>query len=147
MKNTIKLSLAFVFTIVLSISSFASVSIDAANAAEKAITQAHKWEKLGSRKVNMRADHDEIPVTVTEGFFTKVKFVVREAPIFIHNVKIVFGNGEEKNIVINRRIAKGTESKVIDLPGNKRIIKKVKMNYKSVPNGNGRATVVLWGKH
>ena len=46
--------------------------------------QAFKWEKLGSRKVNMGADHDEILVTAYEGFFTKIKFKVLDAPFFLH---------------------------------------------------------------
>ncbi len=32
--------------------------------------QDFKWEKLGSRKVNMVADHDEILVNAYKGFFT-----------------------------------------------------------------------------
>ncbi len=111
------------------------------------ITQGQGWERLGMRKVNLKADHDEIPVTISEGLFTKVKFVVRGADIFVHNVKIVFGNGETKNIVINRKVNQGTWSKVIDLPGNRRIIKTVKMNYKTIPNFKGKAVVALWGKH
>ena len=55
-----------------------------------------KWEKLGSRKVNMGADHDEILVTAYEGLFTKIKFKVLDAPILLRNVKIVFGNGESR---------------------------------------------------
>ncbi len=57
-----------------------------------------KWEKLGARKVNMGADHDEILVTAFEGFFTKIKFKVLDAPILLRNVKIVFGNGESKRV-------------------------------------------------
>ena len=47
---------------------------------------------------------------------------------------------------INRKIAAGKESQIIDLPGNKRVIKKIVMNYKSFP-GYGRAVVVVWAKH
>ena len=59
--------------------------------------QTYKWEKLGSRKVNMGADHDEILVTAFEGFFTKIKFKVLDAPILLRSVKIVFGNGESRS--------------------------------------------------
>jgi len=83
-----------------------------------------KWDKIGMRTVNMKADHDVIIVTATEGFFTKLKFKVMKAPLFVKNVRVVFGNGADKNIVFNKRFAAGTETRVIDLPGNKRIIKK-----------------------
>ncbi len=111
------------------------------------IEQAHKWEKLGSRVVNMRGDHDEIMVTALNGVFTKVKFRVNKAPIHVNNIRIVFGNGESKNVKIQRKFAPGTDSRVIDLPGNKRIIKKIVFNYKTVPNHKGKAVVVAWGKH
>lgn len=104
------------------------------------------WEKLGMRVVNMQAEHDEIPVTVAEGFFTKVRLRIMKAPIHLLNINIVFGNGSNKNVVFNKKFAPGTMTRVIDLPGNRRIIKKVKLNYKSVPVGKGRAVVSLWGK-
>ena len=105
------------------------------------------WEKLGTKMVNMQADHDEIIVTVAEGVFTKVRLKIMKAPIHLLNMNIVFGNGTNKNVVFNKKFAAGSMTRIIDLPGNKRIIKKVKLNYKSVPVGKGRAVVSLWGKH
>ena len=107
--------------------------------------QTTQWVKIGKRVVNMKADHDEIPVTANAGVFTKLKFKVNIAPILVKNVRIVFGNGESKNMMLNRKFAPGTESKVIDLPGNRRVINKIVMNYKSFP-GYGKAVVVVWGK-
>ena len=106
-----------------------------------------KWQKLGMRTVDMKADHDVIMVTAHEGFFTKLKFKVLKAPLFVKNVRVIFGNGTDKNIVFNKRFAQGTETRVIDLPGNKRIIKKIKLNYKTPPAGHGKAIVVAWGRH
>ncbi len=109
--------------------------------------QPKDWEKLGSRVVNMQADHDEIPVTIKDGIFTKVRLKIMKAPIHLMNINIVFGNGENKNVVFNKKFAAGSFTRIIDLPGNKRIIKKVKLNYKSVPSGSGRAVISLFGKH
>jgi len=109
--------------------------------------QAFKWEKLGSRKVNMGADHDEILFTAYEGLFTKIKFKVLDAPILLRNVKIVFGNGESRNFKVNKKFTAGMESRVVDLPGNTRIIKKIVMNYTAVANIKGKATFVVWGGH
>ncbi len=139
------LSLTIVFAMVLGLSSFTTEKVNVK--VKSSIMQAHKWERLGMRKVNMGGDHDEILVTAHEGAFTKLKFRVLKAPIHVHSVKIVFGNGEAKKVKIDRKFAAGTESRVIDLPGNKRIIKKIVMNYKTVPTKKGKATVVVWGKH
>ena len=109
--------------------------------------QQHKWENLGSKTVNMKADTDHLLVTAYEGAFTKVKFKVAKAPIHVKSIKIVFANGESQKFIIDKNFPKGTESKVFDLPGNKRIIQKIKFEYKTIDNGNGKAVVTAWGKH
>lgn len=106
-----------------------------------------KWEKLGSKKVNVRGDHDEIIVTAHEGAFTKIKLRVLKSDIHLTNVRIIFGNGADKNVAFNKVIQAGQHTRVIDLPGNKRIIKKINLNYKSLKDGNGRAVVSVWGRH
>lgn len=124
-----------------------SFSLTAKPIVEKEVVQGPKWEKLGSRKVNMGADHDEIIVSAFEGSFTKLKFKVIDAPILVRNVKVVFGNGESKNVKVNRKFPAGAESRVIDLPGNKRVIKKVVMNYTTVAKHKGKAMVIVFGRH
>lgn len=105
------------------------------------------WEKLGLKTVDMKADHDVLVVTFHEGFYSKVKFVIRKAPLHLKNINIVFGNGENKNIAFNKRFDAGSTTRIIDLPGNKRIIKKIKLNYSTIPKGKGKAIFVAWGKH
>ena len=105
-----------------------------------------QWSKLGQRKVSFRVDHDEMMVTAYEGRFRKLKLAVRKAPIFLHNVKVVYGNGESTNIKVGRRLDKGAESRAFDLPGDKRIIRKIVFNYKSVPTFKGRAIVMVYGR-
>lgn len=124
-----------------------SASFASSAARTSKLMQPGEWEKLGSRVVNMQADHDEIMVTLKDGVFTKVRLKIMKAPIHLMNINIVFGNGSNKNVVFNRKFAAGSFTRVIDLPGNKRIIKKVKLNYKSVPVGKGKSVIALFGKH
>ena len=106
------------------------------------------WEVLGKKMVNMGADHDEIVVTAAEGVFTKIKLVIRKAPLHLGNIRVFFKNGESENFTFDKDFAAGASTRILDLPGNKRIIKKVNLNYTTKNNnGNGRAVVVLWGKH
>jgi hypothetical protein len=112
-----------------------------------AFAPSQEWENLGSRIVNMAADHDEIIVTLTDGFYTKLKLKIMKAPIHLLNINIIFGNGDNKNVVFDKLFPAGSETALIDLPGNRRIIKKVNLNYKSVPSQKGRAVITLWGKH
>ena len=117
------------------------------NVEAKALSVPGAWEKLGTKMVDMKADHDVLLVTFHEGFYSKVKFLIRKAPLHLKNVNIIFGNGENKNIVFNKRFNAGTTTRIIDLPGNRRIIKKIKLNYKTIPSGKGKAIFVAWGRH
>lgn len=137
MKNTILL-----FVAALSLNSFA---ISDAAKSLTAVNQA--WEKLGARTVTMTADHDEILVTANEGIFTAIQLRILKAPIHITNINIIFGNGDNENVVLDQNYPAGSETRVIDLVGNKRIIRKVNINYRSVPTQKGRAVVTLWGRH
>ena len=109
-------------------------------------TLSAQWVKLGERAVNFSLDRDEIRVTVLKGTFKRLKFIVRKAPIYMKNVRVVYGNGESTNIRVKRSIAKGTESPVFDLPGRDRIIKKIVFNYRSIPTFKGRGLVEAFGK-
>ena len=142
MKKSVKLVL-----IILSIGGMFSFGVFTEPSYSVKKKQTFNWEKLGSRKVNMGADHDEILVTAFEGFFTKIKFKVLDAPILLRSMKIIFGNGEYRRVKVNKKFTAGMESRVIDLPGNKRIIRKVMINYACVAKHKGSATFVLWGKH
>lgn len=110
-------------------------------------TRTHKWERLGERMVNHGHDHDVISVTARDGAFTGLKLAVLRAPIHLTNVRVEFGNGTSENFVINRNIPAGAETRVLDLPGNKRIIHKVVFNYRTLPARARRGTVVLFGRH
>lgn len=109
--------------------------------------QPGKWERLGTRVVNFRTDRDEIPVTASDGAFSKLKIFVKGAGINMHRMVVHFGNGEKEEIEMRENIPGGGESRVIDLPGNKRIIQKVALVYDTKNWANKRAEVVLWGKH
>jgi hypothetical protein len=106
-----------------------------------------KWEKLGTKTVNMKLDHDELMVTAKDGVFTAVKFHVASSPVKVISIKIVFGNGQSEIFKINRQFAPGTDSHIIDLPGNKRIIQKIEFNYVTKPNPKGKALLTVWGRH
>jgi hypothetical protein len=127
---------------------FTSLSVFSNSQAGKNLTGVNQaWEKLGSRVVTMTGDHDEIVVTATEGVYAAIQLRIMKAPIHLLNINIIFGNGDNENIVFDKLFTAGSETRVIDLVGNKRIIKKVNLNYKSAPTQKGRAVVSLWGRH
>jgi hypothetical protein len=106
-----------------------------------------KWEKLGQRKVNFKLDRDEIGVGRFEGFFDALQLKVKKGPINMFKMVIHFHNGETKEIELRNNFTAGSESRIIDLPGNKRIIDKVVLWYDTKGFADSKAIVELWGRH
>ncbi len=105
-----------------------------------------RWELLGTKKVNYGLDRDEIIVTATEGVFSALKLRVRRGGINLHKVAVHFANGEVEELELRHNIPAGGESRVLDLPGNKRIIQKVVFWYDTKNYANKKAVIELWGR-
>jgi len=112
-----------------------------------AFVQPAKWEYLGLRKVNKAVDRDEIVVTRIEGTFNALKFKVKYRPITLYDMKVHYGNGTVDDIKLRVNIPAGGESRVIDLQGGNRIIKKVVFRYETKTARGKRAEVRLFGRH
>jgi hypothetical protein len=140
MRKLIKVPLTVVFAFFfMSLLSFNNFKISAESQA--------RWEKLGQRKVNFKADKDEIGVGRFEGFFDALQLKVKKGPINMHKMVVHFHNGDTKEIELRNNFTAGSESRVIDLPGNRRIIDKVVFWYDTKNFAEGKAIVELWGRH
>ncbi|MEZ4912288.1 MAG: DUF2541 family protein [Saprospiraceae bacterium] len=106
-----------------------------------------RWTVLGERKVNLGLDHDKIVVGVQDGVFTKLKIKVKRSGINLHRVVVHYANGERQELEVREDVKRGGETRVIDLKGNKRIIKEVDFWYDTKGLINNKAVVVLLGRH
>lgn len=104
------------------------------------------WDRLGEREVDGRIDHDVIQVTSDDGRFTAVQLKVEKSALAMFDIKIVFANGETFEPKTRLVFDKNTTSRVIDLPGNTRAIRRVEFKYADLPGG-GRARVEVFGHH
>lgn len=105
-----------------------------------------RWEHLGSRSVTLRGDRDVIGVRRLEGDFRKLQIVVRENGVFFNSMVVVYSNGADDNIPLQFHISPGGRSRLIDLRGGDRYIRRIEFSYRSVPNGRGRAQVEVFGR-
>lgn len=101
------------------------------------------WEKLASRTVNLSTEQDEIPLT-HKGRLQKLVFEVRKAPVNFKGVKVHLATGEVLDIPIRSIVKQGGRSRVIDLPGQARTVRKIVFSYESL--SLKRAEVVVWGR-
>ena len=122
---------------------FAAVMMAASFGAEA--QRRGSWEVLGSKKVNYRLDRDEITVGASEGVFTKLKLGVTAGSFNMHKMVVVYGNGERDEIPLRHNFSGRSTSRVIDLEGNRRIIKKVIFWYDSDSTSRRRATLTVAG--
>ncbi len=107
---------------------------------------ARPWELLGLKQVNYGLDRDEIQVRVREGAFTAIQIKVKRSPVNMHKLVVHYGNGETENIELRNNFSAGSESRVIDLPGNKRVIQKIVFWYDTKNLARGKAVVQVWGR-
>jgi hypothetical protein len=99
------------------------------------------WEVLGQREVDFKKDHDQIEVGRSEGRFKQIQFKVKDAPIEVSNLVVTFADNQTFNPKLRHRFAEGSGSRVIDLPGDRRAIKRIDFDYKSINRREGKGTV------
>ena len=107
---------------------------------------AQSWTELGSAKVHGHTDHDEIWVTNSRRDFKAIKLFVKNEGIDFDRVVVHFGNGGQEVMNIKNFIHAGGETRVMDLAGGDRVIKKVDFYYKSNAMTSTKARVVLYGR-
>ena len=102
------------------------------------------WDKLGERWVEGRVDRDVIKVGKRDGRFVAIAVVVEHSALEMHDIIITFGDGSTYSPPTRAIFGPDARSRVIDLPGDARFIKKVEFRYGNLPGG-GKAQVELWG--
>ena len=143
--NIMKKHLLKLMMVGVAICSFAYYAV-AQNEKEIAPAAKGTWQHIGTATVGFKADRDVVVVTGADAF-RKLKFKVREAKIEILDIDVVFENEGHQDIEVRSVVDRGGESRVIDLKGNTRRIKKVAFIYRTIPGFNfEKAEVTLWGE-
>lgn len=104
------------------------------------------WQHLGTTTVGYKTDRDVITISGTD-VFRKLIFKVKDAKIEILDMDVVFENEGHQDIPVRSVIERGGESRVIDLKGNSRRIKRISFVYRTVPGFSfEKAEVSVWGE-
>ena len=102
------------------------------------------WEYLGNAHVDGSQDHDSIKVGRSEGRYRAIQLRISGGAINFERVIARFGNGSQEEIAIRSRIPDGGQTRVIDLPGERRIIQSLDLWY-SRDHWGKRPKVSLYG--
>ena len=105
------------------------------------------WQMLGEREVHGhgRENTDRITVGRYSGRFSKLTVVVLDSDLEMIDMTIVLGRGEPFHPQVAQFFREGTRTRVIDFPGDERVIQSIDFRYRNVP-GEGHARVQVWGK-
>jgi hypothetical protein len=104
---------------------------------------AGEWEKLGQKEAGRKEERDVIEVT-SPYRFTALSFRVEEGDVELDDVKVTFDDDKTFSPDTKLRFREGERSGKIDLPGQSRVIKRVRFLYRST--GGKRAVIQLFGK-
>jgi hypothetical protein len=105
-----------------------------------------RWEFLGERDVGFGHDRDRLFIGRNMGRFTEIQVRVNGAPVEINNMVVTMDNGEIFAPSLRRYFDESSVSRAIDLPGGRRYIQYVDLDYRSLSHRDGRATVAVYAR-
>lgn len=103
-----------------------------------------KWVLLGERHIDGRVDNDKIDVGRDGGQYRAIQFRVDGGTVMFDRIRVKYLNGEADEISVRSQIEDGGRTRVIDLPGKRRVIESVSMWY-SKRNWHSRPAVRVYG--
>lgn len=107
---------------------------------------ADDWKFIADKWVTFGVDRDVIHLGDLRDDFRQLKVRVTDAPLRMLDMKVHFDNGDVQDVPLRAVIRKGEETRVIDLDGGLRHLKKIEFWYETVGRRQGRARVAVWGK-
>jgi hypothetical protein len=134
----LKLLTAFVAVLLLS-----SFNFSASNTSSS-VHHPLAWHFIGDKWADFGVDRDVLVVTGND-IYSKLKLKITAGPVHIMDMDIVFENGEQINVPLKNRFRQGQESRVIDLPGANRRIKRIEFVYSTIGRAKGRSRIAVWG--
>lgn len=130
----------------LSVARMSAVLLASTVAVASIAAAVANWAVLGERHVRDRVDHDTIVVTARRGSFDALKFAVSGNPVHFKKVVVHYRNGKEE-IDLRDVIPAGGESRVIDLKGGNRNIRRIDFWYEANSVGRAGAKIKVFGRH
>ncbi len=129
----------------LALLAFSSTQTAFAQKGRKAVDS--KWDYLGEANVDHGVDHDRIKVGGGSGMYRAIQLKVQNGPIEFFKVIVHYGNGQKETLDIRENIPAGGKTRVIDLPGERRVIESVEFYYAKANLASAKPRVRLFGKH
>src|SRR6188768_654741 len=103
------------------------------------------WQKIEESIVNFEKEREEITL-VGSNSFAKLRLVVFDAAIELHDMEIFYENGRKQEVSLKLKMQEDEKSRIIDVYGKESPITKVIFTYKTLPNQEKeKGMLQLWG--
>ncbi|RIA56206.1 hypothetical protein [Dichotomicrobium thermohalophilum] len=103
------------------------------------------WSRLSVERVNRERDRDVIQLSRRDGRFDAILLRVRQSPVRVRRVRVVFGNGRRQDFDLPNVLRRG-DTDVLELRGRRgRFIDRIVLVYRDA-GGPRRARVEVWGR-
>ncbi|MEP7325520.1 MAG: hypothetical protein ABI836_06205 [Gemmatimonadota bacterium] len=110
-----------------------------------ALHASDDWQLLGKRNVGRAAETDGIDVGLRNGLYNAIRIDVNEGTVEMYNIRIKFMNGEDFSPDTRLVFKEGERTRVIDLPGDARGIRRIEFTYRNTEL-RGQAVVSVFGR-
>jgi hypothetical protein len=104
------------------------------------------WLLVGTTDAIHSADHNAIVIKDAALNFKKMKVTVRNAPLTITRITVLYSSGEEETIDVSMTIPKNGESAIVEIKSGTRVIKRIDFWYDSTSFTSGKAEVTVFGR-
>jgi len=105
-----------------------------------------RWQRVSVERANRERDRDVIQLSRRDGRFDAILLRVRQSPVRIRRVRVVFGNGQRQDFDVPRVMRPGDETNVLELRGRQgRFIDRIVLVYRDV-GGPRRARVAVFAR-
>jgi hypothetical protein len=104
-----------------------------------------EWRFIADKIADFGLDHDVIHLGDVRDDFRQLRLRVTDAPLKMLDMKIYFDNGSVQDVPLRAFFRKGEESRIIDLNGGLRHLKKIEFWYETAGRRKGRSRVAVWG--
>jgi hypothetical protein len=105
------------------------------------------WRYLGDKSVGFGVDRDVLHFSNWGDNVRQLKIKVTDGPLQMYSMVVHFDNGGTQNVELRNRFSQGSWSRVIDLDGGLRSLKKIEFVYETKGFLKGKSRVAVWGKN
>ena len=104
------------------------------------------WKVLGQTIVSEGVDRTQLMINAKKGTFRQIRVQVKKAPVEIERLILHFDGNEKQVVWLKDNYEEGSWSRVVNVKGGKRAIKKVVFWYSGSDSGDEKPVVFLWGR-